>query len=155
MDPNPQPLQNCKFFYRQYWHHRSSKDPSLVNLHAINPQPGRRQEIRHLLYIYVIKFKEIVKNFNEYEQIYTDGSKHGEWIGAAALFPNGAQKYQITRQILNLHCRTLCTSFSTGTHWRLYQKQFIIFSDFSAMQALKKIISITLWLEKSFPGSLI
>ena len=38
------------------------------------------------------RFKEIVKNFSEYEQIYTDGSKQGKRVGAATLFPNGAQK---------------------------------------------------------------
>ena len=48
--PNSQSLQNCKYFYRQYRHHRTSQDSSLVNLLAIHPpQPRRRQEIRHLL----------------------------------------------------------------------------------------------------------
>ena len=40
----------------------------------------------------MFKFKEIVENFSEYEQIYTDSSKQGDRVGAAALIPNGAQK---------------------------------------------------------------
>ena len=39
----------------------------------------------------MINFKEIVKNFSEYEQIFTDGSKQGERVGAVALFSSGAR----------------------------------------------------------------
>ena len=87
----------------------------------------------------MIKFKEIVENFSEYEQIYTDGSKQGDRVGAAALIPNGAQK---SIRLLNkssiysaeLRALLLALELIEGST----KKHFIIFSDsLSAMQALK------------------
>ena len=106
---------------------------------------------------YMIKFKEIVENFSEYEQIYTDGSKQGNRVGAAALIPNGAQKSirlpnKSSIYSAELRALLLALELIEGST----KKHFIIFSDsLSAMQALKKPhIQIILWLEKSFPGIL-
>ena len=103
----------------------------------------------------MIKFKEIAENFSEYEQIFTDGSKQGERVGAAALFLNGAQKSirlpdKSSIYSAELRALLLALELIEGS----VKKQFIIFSDsLSAMQALKN--PIILWLEKSFPGLLI
>ena len=84
----------------------------------------------------MIKFKEIVENFSEYEQIYTDGSKQGDRVGVV---PNGAQKsirLPNKSSIYSAELRALLLALeliegSTKRH-------FIIFSDsLSAMQALK------------------
>ena len=85
------------------------------------------------------KLKEIVENFSEYEQIYTDGSKQGDRVGAAALIPNGAQKsirLPNKSSIYSAELRVLLLALELieGST----KKHFIIFSDsFSAMQALK------------------
>ena len=78
----------------------------------------------------MIKFKEIVENFSEYEQIYTDGSKQGERVGAAALVPNGAQKsFRLPDKssIYSAELRALLSALELieGS----IKKHFIIFSD--------------------------
>ena len=88
---------------------------------------------------YMIKFKEIVENFSEYEQIYTDGSKQGDRVGAAALVPNGAQKSirlpnKSSIYSAELRALLLALELIEGST----KKLFIIFSDsLSVMQALK------------------
>ena len=88
---------------------------------------------------YKIKFKKLVENFSEYEQIYTDGSKQGEKVGSAALFPNGAQKSirlpdKSSIYTAELRALLLALELIEGS----FNKQFIIFSDsLSAMQALR------------------
>ena len=78
----------------------------------------------------MIKFKEIVENFSEYEQIFTDGSKQGERVGAAALFSNGAQKSirlpdKSSIYSVELRALLLALELIEGS----IKKQFIIFSD--------------------------
>ena len=86
----------------------------------------------------MIKFKAIIKNFSEYKQIYTDDSKQGEKVGAAALLPNGAQKSvrlpdKSSIYTAELRALLLALELFEGS----IKKQFIIFSDsLSAMQAL-------------------
>ena len=89
----PQRLQNCKYFSRQYRHRRTSQDPPWTICSPsilLNLAEDKKSDTSSTFYM--IKFKEIVENFSEYEQIYTDGSKQGDRVGAAALVPNGAQK---------------------------------------------------------------
>ena len=78
----------------------------------------------------MIKFKELVKNFSEYEQIYTDGSKQGKRVGAGALFPNGAEKSIRLPDKSSIYTAELCAlllalELIEGS----IKKQFIIFSD--------------------------
>ena len=104
----------------------------------------------------MIKFKELIKNFSEYEQIYTDGSKQGERVGAAALFPNGAQKSiglpdKSSIYTAELRALLLALELIEGS----IKKQFIIFSDsLSAMQALKNPHPDHPLVEEIFPGLL-
>ena len=87
----------------------------------------------------MIKFKEIVENFSEYEQIYTDGSKQGGegWI-CCTLPKWNPEICQITRQIFNLQCVTFALLLALELNEGSIKKQFIILSDsLSAMQALK------------------
>ena len=86
---------------------------------------------------YMIKFKEIVENFSE--QIYTDSSKQGDRVGAAALIPNGAHKSirlpnKSSIYSAELRALLLALELIEGST----KKHFIIFSDsLSATQALK------------------
>ena len=89
----------------------------------------------------MIKFKEIIESFSEYEQIYTDGSKQGDRVGAATLIPNGAQKSirlpnKSSIYSAELRALLLALELIEGST----KKHFIIFSDsLSAMQALKNL----------------
>ena len=100
----------------------------------------------------MIKFKEIVENFSEYEHIYTDGSKQGERVGASALIPNGAQRSirlpdKSSIYSADLWGLLLALELIEGS----IKKHFIIFSDsLSAMQALKKPHSDHPLVKKSF-----
>ena len=92
-----------------------------------------------------IKNKELVKSFSEYEQIYTDGFKHGERVGAAALFHNGAQKSiglpdKSSTYTAELRALLLALELIEGS----IKKHFIIFSDSLQCKLWKKTILITL-----------
>ena len=101
----------------------------------LNPAEDKKSDTSSTNYM----IKKIVENFSEYEQIYTDGSKQVERVGAAALFPNGAQKSirlpdKSSIYSAELRALFLALELIEGS----IKKQFIVFSNsLSAMQALK------------------